>query len=80
MVNYMAVFNYNMYYAAQKIDFWWLHNIYNSWNATFASISATMENVALAITDSARADQYPIVIHVYGIVWESTICTEFDWP
>ena len=61
-------------------DHWWLQNLYNSGNASFESISALMENLALAITDSARAQPYPSVSLVPGTVWESTVCTEFNWP
>jgi hypothetical protein len=63
-----------------QIDLWWLQNLYNSGNATFETISAVMDNLALAITDSARAQPYPILRYVPGTIWESTICTEFNWP
>jgi hypothetical protein len=63
-----------------RTDFWWLQNLYNSGNATFASINEVMENVALAITDSVRMQPYPGVHRVPGTIWESTVCTEFNWP
>ncbi|KAF2735087.1 hypothetical protein EJ04DRAFT_601816 [Polyplosphaeria fusca] len=63
-----------------KTDIWWLENLYNSGNASFDSISRVMDNLALAITDSARAVPYMDVTHVPGTVLETTICSEFDWP
>jgi hypothetical protein len=59
---------------------WWLQNLYNSGLASFESISNTMDNVAMAITDSARAQPFPGVSYVPGTIWHTTICTEFNWP
>jgi hypothetical protein len=61
-------------------ELWWLQNLYNSGKATFESISATMDSVALAITDSARAQPFPGISYVPGTIWKTTICTEFNWP
>jgi hypothetical protein len=59
---------------------WWLQNLFNSGNASFESISTTMDNVAMAITDSARAQPFPGISYVPGTIWNTTICTEFNWP
>jgi hypothetical protein len=59
---------------------WWLQNLYNSGLASFESISNIMDNVAMAITDSARAQPFPGVSYVSGTIWHTTICTEFNWP
>ncbi|OAL52627.1 hypothetical protein IQ07DRAFT_678572 [Pyrenochaeta sp. DS3sAY3a] len=61
-------------------DQWWIEDLYKSGDATFASIAEVMENLALAITDSVRMQEYPGVRHVPGTIWESTVCTDFNWP
>jgi hypothetical protein len=61
-------------------EFWWLENLYNSGRATFESISTTMDNVAMAITDSARAQPFPGISYVPGTIWKTSSCTEFNWP
>lgn len=64
---------------------WWLSQLYNSGNATFDNISATMNSVATAITDGYRLASIntrgiTVKNTVNGTVWETTICTQFDWP
>jgi hypothetical protein len=61
-------------------ELWWLQNLFNSGNASFESISTTVANIAMAITDSARVQPFPSVSYVPGTIWTTTICTEFNWP
>ncbi|KAH8714831.1 hypothetical protein GQ44DRAFT_775999 [Phaeosphaeriaceae sp. PMI808] len=60
-------YRYDSENPLRNIDFWWLQNLYNSGNATFKSISAVMDNLALAITDTTtpREGEPP--------VWKSSI-------
>lgn len=61
-------------------DSWWHGGIYNKGNATFESISERMEAVAVAITNSMRLYPGNVDNIIYGTVWQSTVCTSFDWP
>lgn len=61
-------------------DQWWLQNLFNSGNASFGTISSVVENLAVSLTDSARAQPYVGVSSVPGTIWSSTLCTEFNWP
>jgi hypothetical protein len=54
--------------------------IHNSGNVTLESISTVVDNLALAMTDSARSEPYPGVHHIPGTICESTICIKFNWP
>jgi hypothetical protein len=63
---------------------WWLSGLYNNGNATFATISATMDDVATALTDSMRLasvadDGLNENNTVNGTVWKADVCTEFSW-
>ncbi|KAF2033854.1 hypothetical protein EK21DRAFT_108644 [Setomelanomma holmii] len=63
---------------------WWLSSLYNRGNATFKSISATMDDVAIAFTDSFRLasiSEYGLNENntVNGTIWQSSVCTEFNW-
>jgi hypothetical protein len=65
-------------------DSWWLAGLYHRGNATFETISTTMDNVAEALTDSLRLGsiaEYGLNINntVNGTVWQSAVCTEFNW-
>lgn len=64
---------------------WWLTELYNRGNATFDTISNSMKDVATAITDSYRLASISTQgitnrNTVNGTVWETTICTQFNWP
>lgn len=63
---------------------WWLSQLYNGGNATFESISGVINGIATAITDTYRLDSISRGLNsnntVNGTVWETTVCTEFNWP
>jgi hypothetical protein len=63
-------------------DGWWLKSMYNKGNATFKSIDANMEAVAVAITNKMRRqgsgwDGTPA--YALGTMSRATVCTHFDW-
>jgi hypothetical protein len=63
-------------------DGWWLKSMYNKGNATFKSIDANMEAVAVAITNKMRRqgsgwDGSPA--YAMGTMSRATVCTQFDW-
>lgn len=63
-------------------DAWWLRSLYNNGNATFKTIDANMEAVAVAMTNELRRtgsawDGTPL--YVQGNVSRATVCTRFDW-
>jgi hypothetical protein len=65
-------------------DKWWLTGLYNRGNATFDTITATMDNVATSLTDSLRLSsiaEYGLNVTntVNGTVWELAVCTDFNW-
>ncbi|KAF1933598.1 uncharacterized protein M421DRAFT_984 [Didymella exigua CBS 183.55] len=62
-------------------DAWWLRSLYNDGNATFNSIDANMEAVAVAMTNELRRtgsawDRNPL--YVQGGVSQATVCMRFD--
>jgi hypothetical protein len=63
---------------------WWLSGLYNNGNATFATISATMYDIATALADSMRLasvadDGLNENNTANGTVWKADVCTEFIW-
>jgi hypothetical protein len=62
---------------------WWLSGLYNDGNATFATISDIMRDVATALTDSMRlasiADGLNENNTINGTVWQASVCTKLDW-
>jgi hypothetical protein len=63
---------------------WWLSGLYNNGNATFDTISATMNDIATAFTDSMRLasiadDGLTENNTVNGTVWQASVYTEFNW-
>lgn len=69
-------------WSTAECDAWWLQSLYNSGNATFNTIDANMEAVAIAITNEMRRqgsgwDGTPSYVH--GSVSRATVCTQFDW-
>ena len=68
-----------------SVDAWWLGGLYNDGEATFDTIAARWDDVAVALTDSwriATLNDYGLAVKitVNGTVWETTICTQFNWP
>lgn len=66
------------------MDKWWLAGLYNRGNATFDTITATVDNVATSLTHSLRLGsiaQYGLKINntINGTVWQSAVCTDFNW-
>jgi hypothetical protein len=62
---------------------WWLKSLFNNGNATFGTIDANMEAIAVAITNVMRRqgidwDGKPAFVK--GIVTRAAVCTQFDWP
>jgi hypothetical protein len=77
--------NPQCYDENSNADAWWLTGLYNDGNATFESISSIWENVATAFTDSYRLASIAdygtnAYTTVNGTVWQTTICTQFNWP
>ncbi|OAL55034.1 hypothetical protein IQ07DRAFT_284360 [Pyrenochaeta sp. DS3sAY3a] len=67
-----------------NMDRWWLAGLYNRGNATFDTITTTMDNVATSLTDSLRLGsiaEYGLNVNntVNGTVWQSAVCTDFNW-
>lgn len=67
------------------IDAWWLGGMYGDGKATFDTIAARWKEVAVALTDSwrqATINDYGLNVNttINGTVWETTICTQFNWP
>jgi len=61
---------------------WWLKSLFNDGNATFNTIDANMEAVAVAMTNELRRtgsawDGTPS--YVLGNVSRATVYTRFDW-
>ncbi|PHH63864.1 hypothetical protein CDD81_5421 [Ophiocordyceps australis] len=75
---------------------WWLHTFYNKANASFDSISTTVQDMATATTNFFRLDGWGPIhdLEVYqqggdsdmyktflqGKVHETTICMRLEWP
>ena len=65
-----------------ECDGWWLKSLHNRGNATFETINANMEAVAVAVTNEMRRqgtgwDGNPA--YAKGFVSRATVCTQFDW-
>lgn len=63
---------------------WWLSPLYNSLNATFETISDTMDQFAEVVTNKMRTSgstNYDMFQkdEALGVVTRMTICTAFDW-
>ncbi|KAI1640052.1 hypothetical protein F4809DRAFT_592376 [Biscogniauxia mediterranea] len=66
-------------------DQWWLHTLYNSKMATFDTLSTAFEQFTTVVTNKMRttgATNDDLMLHevVQGTVYQTTMCTEFNWP
>lgn len=71
---------------------WWLNSFYNNGNATFRFVNDTVNNLTTSITNRWRLLGQNSFIQqdgnvtyadpglVYGTVWQTGICTKFQWP
>ncbi|KAF3035961.1 hypothetical protein E8E12_006950 [Didymella heteroderae] len=63
-------------------DTWWLRSLYNNGNATFKTIDANMEAIAVAMSNELRRTGSAwdgTASFVQGNVSRATVCTHFDW-
>lgn len=66
--------------AEHCTDLWWLENFSHGGYASFDNISNVVQDLALAMTDSARDPLQGKVEYARGTAWGTVVCTEFDWP
>ncbi|KAI1498329.1 hypothetical protein F5X99DRAFT_394002 [Biscogniauxia marginata] len=64
---------------------WWLSALYNSRRATYDTLSTAFERFATAVTNKMRvtgATNDDAMVHeaAQGTVYQTTMCTEFNWP
>lgn len=88
-----TLFTANCYYDASQSghlncgDAWWLTPLWRDMNATFASLDASVTDFARVVTNKFRmtgagpnwllGEPMPVE-EVYGLVYESSTCTQFD--
>jgi hypothetical protein len=65
-----------------RCDNWAIQSLFNQGNASFDSINANMQAIAMAITADMRkkpGSMNGTQAFVEGTVWRTTVCTQFDW-
>lgn len=64
-------------------DTWWLSSLWNRNNATVETINSVFESMAAAFTNQVRVSKTANVIEdpqwIYGTVFETNVCTRFEW-
>lgn len=70
---------------------WWLSSLWNEGNISIQSISSTMDSMATSFTNHVRTIKFDSASNsskpgqedapsfVLGTVYETTVCTRFDW-